>query len=202
MSMAQRALFAAQHGSPVPRLNAGCGSPPVQSWVNVDRAPRLGDGDFPCGTIRADITERVPFDDGTFDYAVAHHVLEQITYENLVPALAELRRVLRDGGVLRLSVPSLLGAVRAHARGDADWFPAIVGDESSLDGRFCAYITWYSTARSVFTPSWLVELCERAGFELATPAQHGFSPLGGGRHADICDLDGRKHESIYVEARR
>lgn len=202
MTTTAQTLVATQHGCPVMRLNAGCGSPPAQGWVNVDRAPTLDDEDHPCGTVRADITERIPFDDETFDYAVAHHVLEQVTYERVVPALAELRRVLVPEGVLRISVPSLLGAVRAHARGDAEWFPAIVGDETSLDGRFCAYLTWYGTARTVFTPSWLAELCIRAGFEFTAPASHGHSPIGGRRHPDICELDSRQHESIYLEASR
>lgn len=182
------------------RLNLGCGEVQPEGWVNADVAAET----MGPGVHLADVAAEggMAWADRTFDYVVAHHVLQMLTYEELVPALTELRRVLANEGVLRLSVPSLLGAVRAHARGDAEWFPAIVGDETTLDGRFCAYVTWYGTARTVFTPSWLTELCVRAGFDQAMPAQHGHSPLGGGRHPGIADLDDREQESTYVEARR
>lgn len=173
----------------------GCGGATPAGWVNADKASGPG-------RTYADLTgSRLPFDDEAFDYAVCHHVLQMVAYEHLVPALAELRRVLRPRGVLRISTPSLVGAVRAHSRGDADWFPNIVGDETTLDGRFCSYITWYSTARSVFTPRWLCELCDRAGFEMESPTQHDLTVYGG-EFDGITDLDGRAHESIYVEALR
>jgi len=39
-----------------------------------------------------------------------------------VPVLAELRRVLKPGGVLRLVLPDLLKGVDAYRRGDRDYF--------------------------------------------------------------------------------
>lgn len=48
-----------------------------------------------------DVCERIPWDDGSFDGVVLHDVIEHLTEEDA--ALAEIRRVLRPGGLLLLS---------------------------------------------------------------------------------------------------
>jgi SAM-dependent methyltransferase len=60
--------------------------------------------DFPSVvTVVADCQERLPYEDATFDRAVAVHVLEHLP--NLPAALAEIRRLLRPGGVLSVVIP-------------------------------------------------------------------------------------------------
>lgn len=177
------------------RLNIGCGGAVAEGWVNADRHPSVP------GALEADVCAGLPWSTGVFEIVAAHHVLQMIPYPELVPALAELHRVLEPGGILRLSFPSLLRAVRAHARGDAEWFPRVAGEETSLDGLFCGYLTDYGNSRSVLTPGWVAELCFRAGFETAVAASFGYSPLGGTLEG-ICDLDDRGPESNWVEARR
>jgi SAM-dependent methyltransferase len=60
--------------------------------------------DFPSVvTVVADCQQRLPYDDATFDRAVAIHVLEHLP--NLPAALSEIRRLLRLGGVLSVVIP-------------------------------------------------------------------------------------------------
>jgi len=60
--------------------------------------------DFPSVvTVVADCQERLPYEDATFDRAVAVHVLEHLP--NLPAALGEIRRTLRPGGVLSVVIP-------------------------------------------------------------------------------------------------
>lgn len=60
--------------------------------------------DFPSVvTVVADCQDRLPYDDATFDRAVAIHVLEHLP--NLPAALSEIRRLLRPGGVLSVVIP-------------------------------------------------------------------------------------------------
>jgi SAM-dependent methyltransferase len=60
--------------------------------------------DFPSVvTVVADCQQRLPYDDATFDRAVAIHVLEHLP--NLPAALGEIRRLLRPGGVLSVVIP-------------------------------------------------------------------------------------------------
>ena len=52
--------------------------------------------------MRAD-ARRLPFDDGEFDVVIAAEVLEHIHEDSA--AIAELRRVLRPGGLIAVTVP-------------------------------------------------------------------------------------------------
>ena len=54
-------------------------------------------------TIVGDCQQRLPFDDGHFDRAVAVHVLEHLP--DLPGALDELRRLVRPGGTLGIVIP-------------------------------------------------------------------------------------------------
>lgn len=56
----------------------------------------------------------LPFEDGSFDGLVCVSVLEHL--RELVPALAELRRVVRDGGVLVFGTPVRNAATSAFFR--------------------------------------------------------------------------------------
>jgi SAM-dependent methyltransferase len=54
-------------------------------------------------TVVADCQRRLPYDDATFDRAVAIHVLEHLP--DLPAALSELRRLLKPSGVLSVVIP-------------------------------------------------------------------------------------------------
>src|SRR5262249_35082421 len=60
--------------------------------------------DFPSVvTAVADCQEHLPYDDATFDRAIAIHVLEHLP--SLPAALTEVRRLLKPGGVLSVVIP-------------------------------------------------------------------------------------------------
>ncbi len=71
----------------------------------MGEAMRLA-GEVPAGgslrTVRAD-ARRLPFADGEFDVVIAAEVLEHVHED--AAAIAELRRVLRPGGLLAVTVP-------------------------------------------------------------------------------------------------
>lgn len=54
-----------------------------------------------------DTTKRFPFDNDTFDYIVAEHVIEHIRYNDALKMLRECRRVLKNGGVIRIATPDI-----------------------------------------------------------------------------------------------
>ncbi|MGZ5177695.1 MAG: class I SAM-dependent methyltransferase [Burkholderiales bacterium] len=49
--------------------------------------------------------EPLPFNDGSFDAVVCCQVLEHFSHSHL-PAVREMRRVLRDGGIVEIDVPN------------------------------------------------------------------------------------------------
>lgn len=173
------------------RLNWGCGMYAAPGWINSD--VKEGPGiDLSC-----DVLDGLPLEAGSIDYAVSIHALPEIAYGDLVPALRELRRVLKPGGVLRLALPDLERGVQAYLRGDRDYFLIPDEDARSLGGKLVVQLIWYGYSRSLFTADFVDELLEKAGFQATVRC--GFrqtaSPFG-----EIVELDDRERESLFVEA--
>src|SRR5262245_36346685 len=93
------------------RLHWGCGGVTPARWINVDRKPGPG------VDIRCDLLGGLPFEDESIDYIASQHALQEVKVLDQVKALAELRRVLRPGGVLRLGLPDLDRAIDAYRSG-------------------------------------------------------------------------------------
>jgi SAM-dependent methyltransferase len=82
-------------------LNVGCGQTFHPEWINVDVVPAAP------GVRRVDLAHGLPFADRSIDACYCSHVLEHLRPEAAARALAEMFRVLRPGGVVRLVVPDL-----------------------------------------------------------------------------------------------
>ena len=85
----------------VRRLHWGCGHVTPPGWINSDLWEQPG-VDIAC-----DILAGLPLEDDSIDYIVSNHALPEIDLYEQQPALAELRRVLKPGGVVRLVRPDL-----------------------------------------------------------------------------------------------
>ena len=90
-------------------LNLGCGGRFHRGWVNVDIV-----SSDPARVVQHNILESLPFDDSTFDAVYHSHVLEHLPRAAAPRFLAECRRVLRPGGVLRIVVPDLETITRLY----------------------------------------------------------------------------------------
>ena len=173
------------------RLNWGCGSEPEPGWINSD----IKDG--PGIDITCDIREGLPVESDSIDYILSIHALPELPYPDLEPALVELRRVLRPGGVLRLSLPDLDQAVRAYLEGDAGYFLVPDDDVRSLGGKLIVQLTWYGYSRSMYTFDFIEELLYRAGFHRVERCAYRETAS---EHGGIVELDNRERESLFVEA--
>lgn len=96
-----------------PKLQIGGGRNPLPGWLNTDL------DDLP-GMLYLDGTERFPFEDATFAYVFTEHVIEHVPFVAGKAMLAEILRVLRPGGTLRVATPSLdvLAGLLPRARDD------------------------------------------------------------------------------------
>ena len=175
----------------VRRLNWGCGGWVEPGWINSDIK------DLPGVDITCDIREGLPLPDGSIDYIVSIHSLPELAYGDLIPALKELRRVLKPGGVLRLGLPDLDRAIDAYRRGDRSYF--LVPDEHarSIGGKFAVQMVWYGYSRSLFTVDFVQELLASAGYTNVQSC--GFRETNS-RFPEIVELDNRSEESLFVEA--
>jgi SAM-dependent methyltransferase len=177
----------------VTRLNWGCGEHFAAGWINSDVKAHPG------VDLVADIRQGLPLDRDSIDYAVGIHVLPELAYPELVPALEELHRVLVPGGTLRLALPDLRRGIDAYLAGDEDYFKVGRDEVASLGGRFVVQMLWYGYSRSLFTADFALELLERAGFEDVRQCSFGQTAAG---IAEIVALDNREEESLFVEGRK
>lgn len=175
----------------VRRLNWGCGASGEPGWINSD----VKEG--PGVDISCDIRNGLPLESDSIEYAVSIHALPELTFPDLVPALRELRRVLKPGGVLRLCLPDLLKGVEAYRRGDRSYFLIPDEDALSMGGKLAVQLTWYGYSRSLFTPDYVAELLSKAGYGTV---EHVSYRETRSRFPGIIELDNRRAESLFIEA--
>ena len=84
------------------KVNIGCGFNKLDGYLNVDHFPEC------TPDILWDLENTPwPFDDGTVDELVAHHVLEHLGQDTTVfsEILKELYRVMCPDGLVHITVP-------------------------------------------------------------------------------------------------
>lgn len=172
------------------RLNWGCGDHVAPGWINSDVK------DEPAVDLVADIRDGLPLEPDSIDCAVGIHVLPEFSYPELVPALEELRRVLKPGGTLRLALPDLRRGIDAYLREDESYFKVGEDEVGSLGGRFIVQMLWYGYSRSLFTADFALELLQKAGFRDVRECPFGVTGSG---IREIVELDNREDESLFVE---
>lgn len=119
----------------------GCGLSCPEGWVNFDSSPTLRlqrlplvgkvfrrpPVIFPDGVRVGDIVGGLPIEDNSVSGVYASHVLEHLSRDNFVVALANTFRMLKPGGIFRLIVPDLEARARLYLQRQDDplandWF--------------------------------------------------------------------------------
>ncbi|HRH80757.1 MAG TPA: methyltransferase domain-containing protein [Thiobacillaceae bacterium] len=96
-------------------LHIGCGSIDSPYFVNID-ARRLPHVHF----LINEILEIRFIPDASFDFVYMSHVLEHVPHQQTVDVLCQIQRILRPGGVCRLSVPDFDHLVSIYQHNDND----------------------------------------------------------------------------------
>ncbi len=102
------ALALLGRGTPPFCANIGCGNEPFQGWINIDLEPGTR-ADLLC-----DVTEGLPFPDGSCSFIYSEHFLEHIPVEQGVRFLSECHRALQPGGVVRIGMPCIEDTIRHY----------------------------------------------------------------------------------------
>jgi predicted SAM-dependent methyltransferase len=209
------------------RVNIGCGATPTEGWLNLDnswtvRAARhslllhglrlvgvLGEQSSGLAAVAqaddirwANAVRRIPCEDSAAEVVYSSHMIEHLDQAEARRFLAEVRRVLRPGGILRLAAPDLGLLVDDYLSArDADQFvrrtymtqPRAAG----LLARLRAALIGSRHHLWMYDGASLSDLLHRAGF-----AQVAVLPPGETAIADpgSLDLKERAEESVYVEA--
>lgn len=133
-------------------LNVGSGAHFHPGWVNVDVVPASRE------VMAVDVRKGLPFGDGIFDAVYCSHVLEHLDRSAAADLLAQMRRVLAPGGLIRVVVPNLEAIAREYLRllealrkgdpgtreADYEWMLLELFDQSVRDrsgGEMAAFLT-------------------------------------------------------------
>lgn len=171
------------------KLNFGCGSIQPKGWDNID----IEDfGQEFVGTIDL-------FAENTYDIIVAHASVQQFEWHDIVNQLKELHRILKPGGVIRISLPDIVRGFEFYQNGDSRFFP---NSEEFLDEKFSAWLTWYSTSKSLMTERALMMKLRDAGFSEWKSARFLQSEYFTEPPIYIIQLDTRQGEFYFVEAKK
>jgi SAM-dependent methyltransferase len=140
-------------------LDAGCGGGRTSSWlveqgaevVGLDASTellRLARERLPSATfVLGDLAEPLPFEDDSFDVAVASLVMHYL--RDWAPALRELRRVLGPDGVLALSTHH--PAMDAELADSGDYFATeLLRDVWTVGGRDHEVRFWHRPLSRMF----------------------------------------------------
>lgn len=202
--------------NPVVKINLGCGLAVAPQWVNIDGSLNslvsnlptffhklayrmtganryyteqeycrlLGNHTF----VHHDLAFGIPLNDNAVDFVYSSHFLEHLFLKDAQALLKESWRVLKPGGVVRVSVPDLAYAVKIYNLGQKremleNYF--FVNDDDS----------YYARHKYMYDFSILSEELKKAGFKIINQCtfQNGATP-------DLKILDNREEESLFVEA--
>jgi predicted SAM-dependent methyltransferase len=184
-------------------VNLGCGTTGKQGWVNVDA--------FNVNGVNClyDCRKKLPFPDASVKGIFTEHFFEHLDYVEEVPYfLSECHRVLQDGGVLRIIIPSAVKYLQAYFKESwsdlSDIRPLSPEREDlQLGGRYHTKMEVINVAfRNGFQHKFaydfetLVFLLDRYGFPKILEQEFGKSLM-----PELCiDQPHRMSESLYVEA--
>lgn len=181
-------------------VNVGCGRNGMAGWVNVDSS------DAPGVTCIYDCRRRIPLPSRSAKAIFTEHLLEHLDYEEEAPVLlAECRRVLRPGGVIRIVVPDGRKYLTTYLNGGWDemrsFSPLAANKDPNRQTLMEVVNQHFRQAgqhRFSYDYETLASLLDRSGFHAVAQARFGDS-----RMKDLAiDSLQRAPESLYVEAVR
>lgn len=173
---------------------------------------------FPAGVRRHDVTKGLPYPSESVAVIYSSHMLEHLPRRDVERFLREAYRVLVPGGVLRLALPDLERKARAYlgfieqvrqgchtARVPADEFvrSTLLGLEESWSLRNPISLVRFLLARERHCWMWdapsLMILLRQIGFSEVRETGFRESWID---EVHLLDLESRRDESFYVEARK
>jgi SAM-dependent methyltransferase len=169
------------------KLHLGSGGLRPPGWVNVDIVGMDPD-------LHWDLTRPLPFPDGVAEAVFLEHVLEHFPLAQVLEILAEARRLLAPGGIVRVGVPDFGRYAESYA-GDRTFI------ERERPGRPTALLAVGEVAqshghRSVWDAETLELVLADAGFEDVRRRAFGDSDLD-----PAPDSAHRESETLYAEGR-
>lgn len=144
----QRAIQAYLDAHEAPKLQIGAGGNLLSGWLNTDLEPTSPDVFF------LDATVNFPFPDNAFDYVFSEHMIEHVGYRQGLFMLAEIFRVLRPGGRVRIATPDMRKIVRLYGAEKSE------AEKAYLEWSATEILGLYSPEKSMLQqrrPEWAID---------------------------------------------
>ena len=90
------------------KLHLGCGERFLEGYIHIDLA------EFEHIDYKIPVNNLSIFDDNSIDEIYASHVIEYFDRDEVKELLKEWKRVLRDGGILRIAVPNFSKLIQVY----------------------------------------------------------------------------------------
>lgn len=199
-------------------LNLGCGLAVTKGWINIDGSLNALVASMPAAVhrlmyrltgakayyseaeycrlldehvfIHHDLAAGIPFRDGVADYIFSSHFFEHLYQKEAAHLLQDCYRVLKEGALLRISIPDLEYAISLYTNGNKEQMLKNYFFVEDVDST-------YSRHKYMYDFEMLSELLSEIGFREITRRkfQEGDFP-------DVSLLDNRPKDSLFVEARK
>lgn len=189
------------------KLQIGCGKNILDGWLNCDFTPASPKAIF------LDATAPFPFPDSSFDFVFSEHMIEHVPYAAGQKMLGECFRILKPGGVIRISTPNLRNVASLMAEpltpekqlyiktATDKYIPA---NKRYLPGFALNNFYWDFMHYFIYDPETLSQAFEEAGFSLVQAMKSGIGSVpelsGLECHAKIVDPRLDDFETMIFEA--
>jgi SAM-dependent methyltransferase len=211
------------------KVNVGCGISPTPGWLNFDNSLSVRVARWPTifsalrktglltanstvlaemgrvGSVRfANAAARIPCAAGSVTALYSSHMIEHLDRSEARAFLAEVRRVLCPGGVVRIAAPDLSRLVGDYlASGDADRFVAHTRMGLDRPEGLRGWARWTLVGPRhhlwMYDGKSLTRLLRETGFDDPVIVPPGTTRIA---EPGRLDLSERAAESVYVEAIR
>ena len=175
---------------PVAKLQIGCGPYLLGNWLNTDISLKA------CkkGAIYMDAGEQFPLPDESIDFIYSEHLVEHLTYRQIINMLHECRRVLKPHGIIRIATPDLRFLLDLYRNPSSErnvryirWSAEGGGGGGALPASPVFVINKFHTAwghRIIYDYESLAMLLGSCGFSQIS--RYG---IGESQHADLQDVE-------------
>jgi len=193
------------------KINIGCGLSGIPGWFNFDNSPTiiasripvlrrlLKVPSWPSDVRRLDVRNGLPFANGSVRYIYSSHTFEHFTYDESLGIAKECFRVLRPSGILRVVVPDLSLIVSEYLADPEPLASHRLVSRLSLKRSLQDIVHPGSNHSQMFDARSLVHLLNTAGFTNSEVSSYRVSEIP---EIDDLELEVRKRESLYAEARK
>jgi SAM-dependent methyltransferase len=193
------------------KINIGCGLSGIPGWRNLDNSPTillsripvvrrlLKTPAWPRDVRRYDVRRGLPFADGTVRYIYSSHTFEHFTWEESRAIAKDCRRALEPGGILRVVVPDLHLIVQEYLTDNKPLAAQAFLSRLLLNQSLQDFVHPGSHHSQMFDSRALVYLLRGAEFGQVEISSYRLSAIP---EIDQIELEVRRRESLYVEARK